>query len=499
MTAADTDQVPQQPGLLARSYASAQLVWKLKHYIPTVATTAFRYYTTRDFHESWPLGVACFVALARYSSESARAQRALNPDRPIDVVRETQNNRKRIEAMIVGAPPKNGAIDEVAFTVHPRQLGGVLEDADRTETGERQVKAEWSVHGSLLSENAAQTEKVLLYLHGGAYCLLSPKTHRPLCMQLSKALNCRVFSVDYRLSPETKFPGALHDAVSAYFHLTRDLGIPASNIYVGGDSAGGNLAVALLLYLRDSDLPRLAGGVLLSPWVDFTSSFESWDLNASSDYIAIDRDDPLVPMPLFARSDQDLVHPYVSPSIVGSLEGLPPLIVLAGGSETLRDEITMLVHRAAADGVEVRHEVYEGGVHVFVAVMERGMGKKAIENIATWASNLNSTSQSTIDAIENRTEWDRIGDRLKADYTVKQEKDTKTTRSNPARPESERFVYEEMVEDAPRVKLRDQAHPEARKALEELSKNPPRSGITTIVRTRKNPEYNGGILGRLHL
>ena len=119
------------------------LSWKLKRYIPTVATTAIQYYTpgSSTYHESWPFTVACFVALARYSSESARAERALNPDKEIDVVVETQKNRKRIEGLIVPKHlPKNGAIHEIAFKVKKREIGGVLEQSDSQETGDREIK-----------------------------------------------------------------------------------------------------------------------------------------------------------------------------------------------------------------------------------------------------------------------------------------------------------------------------------------------------------------------
>lgn len=77
---------------------------------------------------------------------------------------------------------------------------------------------------------------------------------------------CRL-ALDYRLAPETRFPGPLHDAVSAYFRLTDDLHIPAENIIVAGDSAGGGLSVALMMYLRDNGYPLPGGGILLSPWV----------------------------------------------------------------------------------------------------------------------------------------------------------------------------------------------------------------------------------------
>lgn len=122
----------------------------------------------------------------------------------------------------------------------------------------------------------------------GAYYLSSAAAQRLLSIPLSKYTNARVFgnalntdtwylhahlkyvprpALDYRLAPETKFPGPLHDAVSGYFRLVEDLNIPPENILLAGDSAGGGLCLALLMYLRDNDYPLPSGAILFSPWV----------------------------------------------------------------------------------------------------------------------------------------------------------------------------------------------------------------------------------------
>lgn len=89
-------------------------------------------------------------------------------------------------------------------------------------------------------------------------------------------------AVDYALAPESPFPAAIHDAVASYKYLVDDLKIPPPSITVGGDSAGGNLAMALILYLRDHDMPQVGSALLISPWVDLTASLGSWDSNAVS-------------------------------------------------------------------------------------------------------------------------------------------------------------------------------------------------------------------------
>lgn len=129
----------------------------------------------------------------------------------------------------------------------------------------------------------------LTILSAGAYYLASPATHRGITVPLSKATGCRVFgteiilsilfyqptdpsrpfnpALDYRLAPETRFPGSLHDAATSYLRLVDDLHIPPQNILIAGDSAGGGLSLALLMYLRDNDYPMPGGAILMSPWV----------------------------------------------------------------------------------------------------------------------------------------------------------------------------------------------------------------------------------------
>jgi acetyl esterase/lipase len=115
----------------------------------------------------------------------------------------------------------------------------------------------------------------------GAYYVRAA-SHRFLTIQLSKHTDSRLFALNYRLAPETRFPGALLDAVYGYLRLVHDLKIPSENIVLIGDSAGAGLCAALLLYLRDEGYPLPSGAVLMSPWVDLTMSCESWETNAVS-------------------------------------------------------------------------------------------------------------------------------------------------------------------------------------------------------------------------
>lgn len=110
----------------------------------------------------------------------------------------------------------------------------------------------------------------LFHLSHRAYYMFSVETHRLLTIAVSRYCEARVFAINYRLAPETQFPGQLHDAVSSYLRLVEDLKIPPENIIFAGDSAGGGLVLATLMYLRDEGYPLPSGAILMSPWVDLT-------------------------------------------------------------------------------------------------------------------------------------------------------------------------------------------------------------------------------------
>lgn len=134
--------------------------------------------------------------------------------------------------------PKDGIVTPVSFRVKKRGLRGLLAEADAQEDGKRQIKAEWVINKRLwrkmqsefAQNKSVNQDRVILYLHGGAYFIMSPETHRFLTISVSRYTESRLFAVDYRLAPETRFPGQLHDAVSAYMRLTVDLKIPPENI-----------------------------------------------------------------------------------------------------------------------------------------------------------------------------------------------------------------------------------------------------------------------------
>ncbi|KLO20071.1 lipase/ esterase [Schizopora paradoxa] len=287
--------------------------------------------------------------------------------------------------------PSNAMVTPVTFRVPKRKLRGFLAECSSAEDGTRELAGEWVVGrhlwrrlqaewrasrgeirknsvASIKSHSMDHKDRVILYIHGGAYFMFSAATHRIMTIQLSKHLNARLFAIDYRLAPETRFPGQLIDVVSAYMRLLEDLHIPPENIIVAGDSAGGALTLALLLYLRDNKYPLPSGAIVMSPWADLTMSCDSWDSNEAYDIIPRPTPgDHLHPILCYLGDEgieKYLTHPYVSP-LFGDFTGIPPLLIQCGDSEVLRDEITLLAHKATRAGVKVRHEIYEDCVHVF--------------------------------------------------------------------------------------------------------------------------------------
>ena len=215
--------------------------------------------------------------------------------------------------------------------------------------------AEW------LTPPGARTDAVLFYLHGGGYVIGSPRSHRHLAAALARAAGTRALLLDYRLAPEHPFPAALDDAVAAYEWLLAD-GIAPDRVVIAGDSAGGGLTVATLLALRDRRLPRPAGGVCISPWVDLTNSAASYRSKAAVD--------PIVTLEGIAQLTQaylggaDPKLPLVSP-LYADLRGLPPLLIHVGSDEVLLDDALGLAARAREAGVDVAVREWPAMIHVW--------------------------------------------------------------------------------------------------------------------------------------
>ena len=221
---------------------------------------------------------------------------------------------------------------------------------------------------------------VVLYLHGGAYALGSIQSHREFLGRFASATQSQILAIDYRLAPEDPFPAALDDAVGAYRWLLSRVA-DSSQIAIAGDSAGGGLALAAALALRDAGDPLPACVVCLSPWVDLTLSSESIQSKAAIDPI-------LNPVSLDGyaadyAAEQARDHDRISP-IFGNLAGLPPLLIHVGSDEILLDEALWLAEKAQDAGVEVQLKTWEGLFHIFQIVPFLPESKASLKHIAAF-------------------------------------------------------------------------------------------------------------------
>jgi len=224
----------------------------------------------------------------------------------------------------------------------------------------------------------------LLYLHGGAYCVGSWGVYEGLITHLAVAAGAAVYAPNYRLAPEHPHPAALDDALEAYRWLL-GRGLSPNRIALAGDSAGGGLALATAIALRDSGLPAPASLVLISPWVDLRCDSPSMTNKA--------RIDPLL-RPSWSRAcasmylgQRDPNDPACSP-LFATHQGLPPILIQVGSDEITLDDSTRLADRCNQAGVDVTLQKFEGLWHEFQ--IHAGMLEAADEAVAEIADFLHA-------------------------------------------------------------------------------------------------------------
>lgn len=287
------------------------------------------------------------------------------------VVRVTTSRRSRLirRAMRRVLPDESTPIDERRVAMdridrfpRPRKV-----DYDETTVG--------GVPAIVATPHAVNAERHILYIHGGAYLLGSPRSHIALCARLAKAARAVVTVIDYRLAPEHVYPAAIDDCVAAY----RDLAgrVDPTLLTIAGDSAGGGAGLATLCALRDAGDRLPACAYLLSPWTDLTGSGES--LRTKVDV------DPMIKAhllessaPMYAGATP-LDHPGVSP-LFADLGGLPPVLIQTGTDEVLLSDSTRLAARAAEAGVHVQLDLADEMWHVYP--MFAGLMPEANEALA---------------------------------------------------------------------------------------------------------------------
>ena len=239
------------------------------------------------------------------------------------------------------------------------------------------VDERWGEYGSVPALTTTplgfdeSADPTVVYLHGGAFLIGAASIYRYQSSRVATAARAQVVTVDYRLAPEHPFPAAVDDAVRAYSGLL-EAGLDPARSVVAGDSAGGNLALAAALRLRDAGAPLPAGLVLLSPWVDLTCSGASMETNADPRHLA-QRQSLLFSAGSYLAGT-DPRTPLASP-LFGDLSGLPPALIQVGALETLLDESLDLERKLSAAGGDVTLHVYDGMVHewhLLSALLEPG-------------------------------------------------------------------------------------------------------------------------------
>lgn len=226
---------------------------------------------------------------------------------------------------------------------------------------------------------------IILQLHGGGYIGAMRNAYRTFASLYNEVSDgMHVLTIDYRVAPEYPYPAALEDSLEAYEWLLKQ-GYTPKQIILAGDSAGGGLALALCLYLKDKDQELPAAIVAMSPWTDLTASGPSYDDNYEVDPLFGNTRDSLIYNKDYV-GENDPANPYISP-LFGTYEGFPPMLFQVGSIEMLLSDSVLVAEKARRAGVEVQLSIYEGMFHIFQ------MARKLIP--------------------ESRAAWEEVGDFLK--------------------------------------------------------------------------------------
>jgi acetyl esterase/lipase len=284
------------------------------------------------------------------------------PHNEIDAIRALLGSKPRP----VGWSERRARLDEVGST-WPIASDVTCEAADCNG-----VSGEWSL------APGSDPSRVVLYFHGGGYCSGSIVSHRRMVTEAGRAARARTLAIDYRRAPEHPYPAAHEDALTAWRFL-RKQGIAAENIAVGGDSAGGNLTLALISRLRAAGEKLPACGWLVSPWTDLAMSGETLDTKDAIDPL-IHRGYLTELADAYAPAAINRKDPLISP-LFCDFAGFPPLLIQVGSAETLLADATRLAAAAGAADVDVTLEVWPHMIHAWpVWNAKLADGRRALDN-----------------------------------------------------------------------------------------------------------------------
>lgn len=216
------------------------------------------------------------------------------------------------------------------------------------------ITCEWAIPAQ------SPPEKMIFYVHGGGYVAGSCSDHRGFVSKFAQATGIATFIYEYRLAPEHPFPAAVDDSICIYRRILSE-GFTPENIVFAGESAGGGLCLALLLAMRENELPMPAAAVAISPWTDLTCSSDSYHTKNKRSLA------PLNSWNIFSehyRGNQPASHPLISP-LFGNLKGLPPLLINSGTDDELFEDGEKFVQKARAAGVDATFRAGVGQVHCY--------------------------------------------------------------------------------------------------------------------------------------
>jgi epsilon-lactone hydrolase len=207
----------------------------------------------------------------------------------------------------------------------------------------------------------ADAARVLLYLHGGGFSAGSIVSHRAMVTEIGRVAQARTLAIDYRRTPEHPFPAALDDALKAYRWLLAQ-GVEPARIAIGGDSAGGGLALAVMISLREHGLPLPACGWCISPWIDMEALGDSYASKAAIDPMI--SKEYILELAGWYLGEAAPRTPLAAP-LHADLAGLPPLLIQVGSAETLLDDATRIAARAGAADVRITLDVWPHMIHAW--------------------------------------------------------------------------------------------------------------------------------------
>ncbi|MGD9855054.1 MAG: alpha/beta hydrolase [Planctomycetaceae bacterium] len=271
----------------------------------------------------------------------------------------------------------------------PEHVGGVLSEVVKSPGSDIPLRVflpRIDVAELDQQHGSEQPHPILLFFHGGGWVLGSIESHEAVCRRLANVGRCVVISVDYRLAPEHKFPAAVDDCFAALCWAgghAEHLGGDRAQLYVSGDSAGGNLAAAVCLRAREAGGPPLRGQVLVYPITDYSFERPSYRENADGYHLTADA------MRWFwgqyLASDADGRHPWASPLRAGDHAGLPPALVVTAEYDPLRDEGLAYADALCAAGVPVDRIYCPGMIHGFFRRLDGfDRSPQLVREIAEW-------------------------------------------------------------------------------------------------------------------